>query len=71
MKNVKEKVKLNAEEAKMVAGGFSFGSTGLASLSSPTVSVYAQVANSTVSLKPVASDFNAPSIGTAKRFDTF
>ncbi len=63
MKDIKEKVTLNTEEAQMVAGGFSFSSTNLASHSIPSIGVYAQVAP-TVSLKPVAAlDFGALTLG--------
>lgn len=59
MKNANETVKLNAEESKKVAGGYSFSSFNLSKFSAPKLQVYAQVASSLESLKPVASSFSS------------
>lgn len=59
MKDANEKVKLSVEESKQVAGGFSFSGFNLSSFSEPTLQVYAQVASSLSSLKPVADSLSA------------
>lgn len=59
MKNVTETVKLTVEDSKNVAGGYSFSGFNLSKFSAPKLQVYAQVASSLESLKPVASSFSA------------
>ena len=59
MKEVNEKVKLNAEESKQVSGGLSLSGFSLAQFTEPTLQVYAQVASTLSTFESLADSFSS------------